>query len=248
MLEGKTAIVTGSSRGIGRAIAEQFGKEGADVTVNYHTNQEGAERARDAIREDGQEAIAVRADISDWDDASRLVDRTRDELGEVDILVNNAGIFPRHSWDEMTREEWDRVLDINLGGLFNMTKLVVNRMAERGTGAVINVSSTWAIHGGTDNAPYTASKGGIVAVTRQMCYEFAPDGIRINCLSPGATATDMNAELRENQEYIERVEDAVPAGRFGKPEDMGHVAAFLASSKADYIHGQNIVVDGGATS
>lgn len=247
MLSGKTAIVTGSSRGIGRAIAEELGSQGADVAVNYLSYKEGATAARDEIIERGQDAIAVQTDISDWDEASALVDRTRDELGEVDVLVNNAGVFPRYSWDEMTREEWDEVLGVNLGGLFNMSKLTIPSMIERGDGAIVNLSSTWAIHGGTDNAAYTASKGGIIAVTRQMCHEFASDGVRVNAISPGATKTAMNEELRENQEYVERVEEAVPAGRFGYPEDIAHVAAFLASEKAAYIHGQNIVVDGGMT-
>lgn len=247
MLSNKTALVTGSSGGIGRAIAEELENQGADVTVNYHSNEEGAKNACDTIIENGRDAIAVQADISDWDDANKLVNRTQDELGDIDILVNNAGIFPRHFWTEMTRGDWDRVLDVNLGGLFNMSKLVIPGMVEQADGAVINLSSTWALKGGLDNAAYTAFKGGIVAVTRQMCHEFAADGIRVNAVSPGATKTSMNEELRENQEYIDRVTEAVPAERFGTSEDIGHVAVFLASDKAAYIHGQNIVVDGGLT-
>lgn len=247
MLSNKTAIVTGSSGGIGRAIAEELGNQGADITVNYHSNEEGAKKVRDTIVENGRDAIAVQADISDWDDANELVTRTQDKLGDIDILVNNAGIFPRHSWDKMERGDWDRVLDVNLGGLFNMSKLVIPGMIKQADGAVINLSSTWALKGGLDNAAYTASKGGIVAVTRQMCHEFAADGIRVNAVSPGATKTAMNEELREDQEYIDRVTEAVPAERFGTPEDIGHVVAFLASDKAAYIHGHNIVVDGGLT-
>ncbi len=247
MLSSKTALVTGSSSGIGQAIAEELGNQGADVTVNYRSNEAGATSTRDAIINSGQDAIAVQADISDWTDASELVARTRGELGDIDVLVNNAGIFPRHSWTEMERPDWDRVLDVNLGGLFNMSKLVVPEMVGRGDGAVINLSSTWALQGGLDNAAYTASKGGIVAVTRQMCHEFAANGIRVNAISPGAIKTAMNETLREDQEYIERVVESVPAERFGTPEDIGHVAAFLASDRAAYIHGQNIVVDGGLT-
>lgn len=247
MLESKTAIVTGSSSGIGRAIAEQLAREGADVAVNYYSNEEGATAAQETIEAAGQDAIVVQADVSEWDDATLLVERTRDELGEVDILINNAGVFPRHAWSDIEREDWDRVLDVNLGGLFNMSKQVIPPMVDRGSGAIVNISSTWAIHGGPENAAYTASKGGIIAVTRQMCHEFASDGVRVNALSPGATATSMNEELREDQAYIDRVEDAVPAGRFGEPEDIAHTAAFLAGPKAAYIHGQNIVVDGGLT-
>lgn len=247
MLTGQTALVTGSSRGIGRAIAEAFGQNGADVTVNYHQDADGARAARDAIRAEGQRAIAVQADVSDPDDADHLVAETHDRLGEVDILVNNAGVFPRHSWDAMSREEWDAVLDVNLGGLFNMTKQVAPAMEDRQDGVILNLSSTWAITGGTDNAAYTASKGGIVAVTRQLCREFAENGVRVNALCPGATATAMNEDLRTDQEYVDDVEDAVPVGRFGTPEEVAAVATFLASDGASYIHGQNIVVDGGLT-
>lgn len=247
MLEGKTAIVTGSSSGIGRSIAEELAREGADIAINYYSNEEGAIEAKETIEAIGQEAIVIQADVSKWDDANRLVERTRDELGEVDILINNAGVFPRYAWSDMDRDDWDHVLDVNLGGLFNMSKQVIPGMVDRGAGSVVNISSTWALHGGPDNAAYTASKGGIIAVTRQMCHEFASEGVRVNALSPGATATAINEELRKDQEYIDRVEDAVPAGRFGEPEDIAHVAAFLAGPKAAYIHGQNIVVDGGLT-
>lgn len=247
LLDGKTAIVTGSSSGIGRAIAEEFGTEGANVAVNYRSNERGAVAARDAIEDGGSKAVVLQADVSKWDDTRRLVERTEAEFGPVDVLVNNAGVFPRYSWDEMTREDWDAVLGVNLGGLFNMTKHVLPTMLERKSGSIVNLSSTWALIGGSDNAAYTATKGGIVAVTRQMCTEFAGDGIRVNALSPGATKTAMNEELREDDEYIGRVEDAVPAGRFGTPEDIAHVAVFLASEKAAYVNGQNIVVDGGLT-
>lgn len=247
MLSGKTAIVTGSSRGIGRAIAEEFARQGADVTVNYHTNQEGAQAARDVIQDAGQEALVVQADISEPGDADRLVEETRAELGDIDVLVNNAGIFPRYSWEEMTLEQWNQVLGVNLGGLFNMSKRVIPAMSEGDGGAVVNVSSTWAIKGGTDNAAYTASKGGIVAVTRQMCHAVAGDGVRVNAISPGAVKTDLNADLRADCEYVAEVREAVPAGRFGEPEDVAAVATFLASDMAAYVHGENVVVDGGVS-
>jgi NAD(P)-dependent dehydrogenase (short-subunit alcohol dehydrogenase family) len=247
MLSGKTAIVTGSSNGIGRAIAERFGREGANVTVNYYSDEDGANAARDVIEDSGSEALVVQADVSRWDDSVSLVERTREAFGEVDVLVNNAGMFPRITWENLTRDEWDRVLGVNLGGLFNLSKQVLPRMADRGDGVVINMSSTWAIKGGPDNAAYTASKGGINAVTRQMCYQFAADGVRVNAITPGPVKTSMNEELREDPEYIKAVQESVPAARFGESEEIAGVAAFLAGPDAKYIHGENIVVDGGMT-
>lgn len=247
MLAGKTALVTGSSRGIGRAIAEAFADHGANVAVNHHPDDDDGSAVVAAIEGMGNEAIDVGADVSDPADAERLVDRTRDELGEIDVLVNNAGIFPRESWTEMDRSGWDRVVDVNLGGLFEISRRVLPAMADRGEGAVVNMASTWGLEGGTVDPAYTASKGGIVAVTRQMCHAFAPDGVRVNAISPGAVKTDLNADLREDDEYVSEVRAAVPAGRFGEPSDVAGVATFLASDMAAYVHGENVVVDGGVT-
>jgi NAD(P)-dependent dehydrogenase (short-subunit alcohol dehydrogenase family) len=247
MLVDKTALVTGSSRGIGRAIAESFADHGADVAVNHHPDDEPGDAVVSAVEGMGSEAIDVGADISDPDDAEHLVGRTRDELGDVDVLVNNAGIFPRESWGEMDRAGWDRVVDVNLGGLFEVSHRVLPAMADRGDGAVVNMASTWGLQGGTVDPAYTASKGGIVAVTRQMCHAFAADGVRVNAISPGAVKTDLNADLREDDEYVTDVREAVPAGRFGEPSDVAAVATFLASDMAAYVHGENVVVDGGAT-
>jgi NAD(P)-dependent dehydrogenase (short-subunit alcohol dehydrogenase family) len=247
MLEGNTALVTGSSRGIGRAIAESFADHGADVAVNHHPDDDGGAAVVAAVEAAGGSAIDVGADVSDPDDAGRLVGRTRDELGAIDVLVNNAGIFPRESWAEMDRATWDRVVAVNLGGLFGVSRLVLPAMADRGGGAVVNMASTWGLQGGTVDPAYTASKGGIVAVTRQMCHAVAGDGVRVNAISPGAVKTDLNADLRADDDYVAEVRDAVPAGRFGEPEDVAAVATFLASDMAAYVHGENVVVDGGVT-
>ncbi len=247
MLEGKTALVTGSSRGIGRAIAESFARNGADVAVNHHPDDEPGTAVVSAVEAAGQAAIDVGADISDPRDAETLVDRTREKLGEIDVLVNNAGIFPRESWAEMDRAVWDRTVDVNLGGLFGVSRLVLPAMADRGGGAVVNMASTWGLQGGTVDPAYTATKGGIVAVTRQMCHAFAEDGVRVNAISPGAVKTDLNADRRADDEYVAEVEEAVPAGRFGEPSDVAGVATFLASDMAAYVHGENVVVDGGVT-
>lgn len=248
MLTGKTALVTGSSSGIGRAIAEEFGRAGANVVVNYYSNASGAEETVETITEAGQQAVAIQADVSSTADVEALVEQTYEEFDEIDILVNNAGIFPRYSWEDMERSDWERVLHTNLGGLFEISKRIVPRMADRDeTGAVINISSTWALQGGMDTAAYTASKGGIVSLTRQMCKQFAADGVRVNTVTPGAVRTAMNEALREDDEYVQSVRESVPAGRFGRPSDIADVVTFLASPRAAYIHGQNIVVDGGLT-
>lgn len=247
MLEGKTALVTGSSRGIGRAIAESFADHGADVAVNHHPEDDDGGSVVAAVEAAGGSAIDVGADVSDPADAERLVRLTRDELGPIDVLVNNAGIFPRESWTEMDRDAWDRVLEVNLGGLFGVSRLVLPAMADRGEGTVLNMASTWALQGGTVDPAYTASKGGIVAVTRQMCHAFAEAGVRVNSISPGAVKTALNEDLREDDDYLAAVRDAVPAGRFGEPEDVANVATFLASDMAAYVHGENVVVDGGVS-
>lgn len=247
MLQDKTALVTGSSRGIGRAIAEAFAREGADVGINHLDDGDRAEETAAAVTDAGGSAVVVEGDVSDTDAADRVVDRTREAIGPIDILVNNAGIFPRLSWEEMSRGEFDRVLGVNLGGLFEISTRIVPAMADRGDGAVINMASTWGLQGGTVDAAYTASKGGIIAVTRQMCHAFAEDGVRVNSISPGAIETDLNADLREDPDYVAEVHEAVPAGRFGEPEDVANVATFLASPLAEYVHGENVVVDGGVT-
>jgi NAD(P)-dependent dehydrogenase (short-subunit alcohol dehydrogenase family) len=245
MLSEKTALVTGSSSGIGKAIAVEFAEQGADVAVNYSSNEEGAREAATAVREAGQRPVVVGADVSDPDEAQALVETTREELGEIDVLVNNAGIYPRTSWEDVDWETVLRTLSVNVGGLVNVSRCVAPAMLDRGEGSIINMSSIWAVRGGVGNVAYTASKGAITALTRQMCAEFAPQGVRANVISPGAVETAINAEQREGEEYMERVTGAIPAGRWGQPADIAHMAAFLASDRADYVNGADLVVDGG---
>lgn len=245
MLTGNVALVTGSSSGIGRAVAEVFAANGADVLINYHSNESGAEAAADTVRDEGQDAVVVQADVSDPTEATAMVETALDRLGGLDIVVNNAGIYPRLSWDEMDWESWSRTMDINVGGLVNTSKAALPTLLGQGSGVFINMTSMWAFRGGTSNVPYTASKGAIRSLTYQMSTALAPEGLRVNAISPGAIATSMNAESRESEEYVEEVTSMIPQDRFGEPEEIAEVATFLASDAARYVTGAVVPVDGG---
>lgn len=245
MLSEQVAVVTGSSRGIGRAIAEAFAQNGADVVINYHSHGDQAEAAAETVRAAGQSARVVQADVSDPAEAAALVQVATDELGGLDILVNNAGIYPRVSWDELTRDAWQRTLEINVGGVFNTTAAALPGMKTAGEGVIINMTSMWADLGGTGNVPYTASKGAIKALTYQMATELTPAGIRTTAIAPGAIATDMNVDQRQDPEYLATMEAMIPAGRFGEPAEVADLAVFLASAKAAYINGTVVTIDGG---
>lgn len=245
MVSGKTALVTGSSGGIGKAIATTFGEHGANVVVNYASNEDGAASTAESIRKAGGNATVVGADVSDPAQAQALVETAREEYGTVDILVNNAGIYPRYNWDTITWDRLQQVLAVNVGGLCNVSRHVLPEMAARGAGTVINVSSVWSQRGGSDNTAYTASKGAITALTRQMCAEYGGSGVRVNTLTPGAIATSMNESQREDEEYLDRVTEDIPAGRFGTAKEVAAVAVFLAGPDATYVNGTDIVVDGG---
>lgn len=245
MTAGKTALVTGSSGGIGKAIATKFGEHGMNVVVNYASNQDGAKEAAETIRDAGGNATVVGADVSDPAEAQALVETAREEYGTVDVLVNNAGIYPRYDWESITWDRLQQVLSVNVGGLCNVSGHVLPEMADRGDGVVINMSSIWSQRGGTGNVAYTASKGAITALTRQMCAEYGGEGVRVNTITPGAIATPMNEARREDEEYLDRVTEGIPANRFGSADEIAGVALFLAGPDATYVNGADIVVDGG---
>lgn len=244
MLTDRVALVTGSSRGIGRAIAVEFAASGADVVVNYHSNEDAAERVAEAVRDRGREARVVRANVADPEEAAALVDTATDELGGLDVLVNNAGIYPRLTWEELTWDEWVRTLNVNVGGMFNVSKAALPDLLDAEQGVVINVTSMWSERGGTENVPYPVSKGAVDTLTLQMAARFAPEGLRVNAIAPGVIATDMNATQREDESYVEALTGMIPQGRFGDPEEVARVAAFLASSDASYVNGAIVPVDG----
>jgi 3-oxoacyl-[acyl-carrier protein] reductase len=235
-LEGRTALVTGGSRGIGRAIAAELADGGAQVVIGYRS---GAEEAKEVAGEIG--GRAVQADVSNPEDAKRLVD----EAGEVDILVNNAGVTRDGLLARMSDEDWHTVLDTNLGGTFNTCRAVTRGMMKRRAGAIVNVSSVVGVHGNPGQTNYSASKAGIIGFTRALAKEYGRFGVRANSVAPGFIETDMTAELPEAAR--KKYRDQIPLARFGAPEDVADLVSFLVSDRARYITGQVLGVDGGLT-
>ncbi|MFC4076428.1 3-oxoacyl-[acyl-carrier-protein] reductase [Salinithrix halophila] len=243
MLNGKVAIVTGGSRGIGRAVSLALAKAGADVAIIYAGNKEAAEDTASAVRDEGQKALVIRADISQAADVDAAVKEVVSEFGRVDILVNNAGITRDNLILRMKEEDWDQVLNTNLKGVFFCTKAVTRPMMKQRGGRIINVSSVVGLVGNPGQANYTAAKAGVLGLTKTTAKELASRGITVNAVAPGFIETDMTAELGED--VREGMTSQIPLARLGKPEDIAHVVVFLASDQAGYITGQTLNVDGG---
>ncbi|HIE23539.1 MAG TPA: 3-oxoacyl-ACP reductase FabG [Candidatus Korarchaeota archaeon] len=238
-LQGLKVLITGGSRGIGRATALSFAREGCDVAVNYLHSANKAREVVEEIESVGRKAIAIRADVSISDDCEMMVEQVVEAFGRIDVLVNNAGVFPRHfKIIEITEEEWDWMLSINLKGTFNVTKLVVPWMIERRFGRIINVASIAGKSGGTVGVAYAASKAGIIGFTRALARELAPYGITVNAVAPGPVDTDFLSP-----EFKEKAAKLSPQGRIAKPEEIAHTIVFLAEN--DHITGEVINVNGG---
>lgn len=243
LLDGKVALVTGASRGIGRAIAIELAKEGASVAINYAGNVAAAEEVQKIITDMGGKAIVIQADVSNEESATKLVDTTIEQLGGLDILVNNAGITRDNLFIRMKEEEWNAVINTNLNGVFNCTKVATKYMMKKRAGRIINMSSVVGITGNFGQTNYAAAKAGVIGFTKSLAREMAARGITVNAVAPGFIATDMTAAMPEKAK--DKVLTSIPLGKMGQPEDIASAVLFLASDKASYITGQVINVDGG---
>lgn len=242
-LDGKTAIVTGASRGIGRAIAIELARAGAKVALVYQNNEAKAQAVAEEIAALPGTAIIVKANVGVSAEARAMVKRVADEFGRLDILVNNAGITRDTSIKKMTDEQWEEVIQTNLNGYFYCMSAAIPFMTEQKSGRIINISSMNGQVAAFGQANYSASKGGIIALTKTAALELARSGITVNTVSPGFTDTDMFSEVPEKIQ--EQIKGRIPLGRFGKPEEIAKAVVFLAAD-ADYITGQQINVNGGA--
>jgi len=242
-IDGKIALVTGGSRGIGRAIALRLAKEGTKVAINYKANQEAAHWVVDAVAEMGGEAMAVAADVSQSAEVEVMVKQVVDSWGGIDILVNNAGVIHDGLLMRMTEEVWDEVININLKGTFNCTKAVLRFMVRKRWGRIINVVSVVGLEGNPGQSNYAASKAGVIAFSRSIAKEVASRNITVNSVAPGYIATEIVADL--SPEFKELIFSRIPQNRFGTVGDVANMVGYLASEEANYITGEVIRVDGG---
>jgi 3-oxoacyl-[acyl-carrier protein] reductase len=239
----KVAVVTGSSRGIGRAIALRLAEGGARVVINYRGNKAAADDVLAQISASGGQAIAVQADVSQVAEAEALIDAAKKEFGRIDILVNNAGTTRDTLLMRMSEEDWDIVIDTNLKGTFNCIKAVSRQMMRQRYGRIVNVTSVSGIAGNAGQANYASAKAGLIGLTKTVAKELGSRGITCNAIAPGFVPTDLTASLPED--LVELAIERTPLGRMGTPENMAAAVAFLASDDADFITGQVLAVDGG---
>lgn len=243
MLKDRVAIITGSSRGIGRRIAEVFAANHANVVVNYNQSDQAAVDTSESIRsQTGQSPLLVKADVSTAEGVDRLFDSTINRFGKVDILVNNAGITIRGALADITSEMWDRVMNVNLKGTFLCCQAAANSMKKQKKGNIINIASVRGISGSQSSAHYAVSKAGVIALTKSLALELAPE-IRVNVIAPGYVETDLHAHL--DSAAIQKIETNIPLHRFGTVEELAQTALFLASDNSGYITGTTIVASGG---
>jgi len=243
ILSGKVALVTGASRGIGRAVALRLAVDGAKVALNFASNSSKAEEVKSAIESVGGEAMLVQGDVSDFATVSSLVKQIVDAWGRLDILINNAGITRDSLLLKMSEDDFDRVISTNLKGVFNCTKAVTRLMMKQRGGRIVNMSSVVALKGNISQTNYAAAKAGIIGFTKSAARELASRGVTVNAVAPGLINTDMTAALSEKVKEVMLQE--IPAGRMGTPEDVANAVAFLVSDQAAYITGQVLSVDGG---
>ncbi len=243
LLEGKCALVTGASKGIGRGIALRFAEEGANVAFTYLSSVEKGEALVKELESKGVKAVGYRSDASDFAAAEELINSVVEEFGALDVLVNNAGITRDNLIMRMTEEMWDEVINVNLKSIFNTVKASTRTFMKQKSGSIINITSVVGLKGNAGQANYAASKAGIIGFTKSIALELGSRNVRSNAIAPGFIETEMTEELDENT--VQGWRDAIPLKRGGQPEDIAAAAVFLASDLSSYITGQTIQVDGG---
>ena len=238
----KVALVTGSSRGIGRAVAAELARDGYAVCINYYERKDKADELVALLRAEGREAIAVQADVSKRSEVNAMVAQCERELGKITLLVNNAGVAGQALFQDVTDEMWERYFGVNLNGARNTIQAVLPNMLHEKSGCIVNISSIWGQHGASCEVTYSCTKHALIGLTRSLAMELAPSGIRVNCVAPGVIETDMVKVLGE--ETLKDLAEQTPLGRLGKPEDIAAAVAYLASDKASFVTGQVLAVDG----
>lgn len=237
-------LITGASRGIGAAAARLFAQEGWDVAVNYHTSREAAEKLAAELSGPGGKAVSIQADVSDPEQAERLVREAEFSLGGLDAVVCNAGIaLPQQLLTDTTGDQWRRLMSADLDGMFYVLRAAIPGLVRQKRGAIVTVSSMWGVAGGSCEAPYSAAKAGVIGLTRALAKELGPSNIRVNCVAPGVVGTEMNAHL--SPEDLAALAEETPLGRIGTPEEIARAIYFLVSDRASFITGQVLNVDGG---
>ncbi|MFD1513135.1 beta-ketoacyl-ACP reductase [Halomarina rubra] len=243
MLSGQTCLVTGGSRGIGRGIALELGEHGANVAVNFRSSEGEAAEVVDRIEDAGGRAVTAQGDVADHAQVEAMCEDVRDAFGPVDVLVNNAGITIDKTFKNMTREDWDRVMDVNLGGVYNCTNCLFSDLLESDQGRLINISSVVGQQGNYGQANYATTKSGMFGFTRTIALEMARSGSTANCVAPGFVQTDMLDEVPERVQ--EKILERIPLRRFASVEDVSGIVRFLSSPESSYMTGQVLAVNGG---
>ncbi len=241
-MENVGAIVTGSSRGIGKATALRLAQDGFKVTVNYSRDEEGAQETKKTVEDHGGSAIVVRADVTKPDEVAEMVERTAEEFGDIGVLVNNAGFSKHATIDKLSHDEWQKGLDVNLTGSFNCAKAVAPKMKDLGWGRIVNISSLRAMTGSDHGSHYASSKAGILGLTKSLALELAPE-VTVNAVSPGYTRTPMTKDSLEEKE--EQIAAKIPLGRVAESPEIAGVVSFLVSHDGSYVTGETINANGG---
>jgi 3-oxoacyl-[acyl-carrier protein] reductase len=243
LLQGKVALITGGSRGIGRAVVEDLAAEGADVAFTYRSNEQEARRGEQAITALGRRALAIQADVTDFDLAQQVIGQVVGGLGRLDLLVNNAGIHQNEAIWAIGEEVWDAVLDVNLKGTFNYIRAVAPHFRQQKVGKIVNIASIHGLRGRAEGPNYSAAKAGVIGLSKSVARDLGPYGVNVNVVAPGIVETDMVRALPEEvkQGFLAQI----VLGRIGQPEDVAHLVSFLCSDRARHIHGEVIKVDGG---